>query len=140
VITLDPLVVPAGEKGIWDAMRPSRIPSPSEPPHVASEPAVEPEVNGAADSSSDHELAHRFRDYDYSNFYSGIGTDPFDMLEPFDEWWQWARPAGYYQFGLPMHTAPRTRIDIEETKGHTQLSGLVNLASYNYLGLRTVPR
>lgn len=96
-------------------------------------------MDGATDSSSEHELAHRFRDYDYSNFYSGIGTDPFDMLEPFDEWWQWARPAGYYQFGLPMHTAPGTRIDIEETKNHTQLNGLVNLASYNYLGLSYRP-
>ena len=85
--------------------------------------------------SVDVEHDERLRDYDYSNFYSGIGNDPFDMLEPFDEWWQWARPAGYYQFGLPMHSAPRTRIDVEETRDHTRLDGLINLASYNYLGL-----
>jgi glycine C-acetyltransferase len=74
-------------------------------------------------------------EYDYSNFYSGSGEDAFVMLDPFDEWWQRARPWGYYLFGLPMHTAPRPRIDIVETKSRTPIDDLINLASYNYLGL-----
>jgi glycine C-acetyltransferase len=84
-------------------------------------------------------LNERFRDYDYSNFYSGLGNDPFDMLGPFDEWWQWARPAGYYQFGMPMRSAPSPRIDVAGVVDRADLDGLINLASYNYLGLSYRP-
>lgn len=76
-----------------------------------------------------------FQDYDYSNFYFGVGQDAFDMLTPFDDWWRWARPEGYYLFGQPMSSAPGTRVDVRETKGGEILRGLINLASYNYLGL-----
>lgn len=123
-------------------MRPSRVPANREPlPDIPEDAALLPAADrdGALEGADAGDMASRLRDYDYSNFYSGIGTDPFDMLEPFDEWWNWARPAGYYQFGLPMQTAPTTRIDIEETKNHTQIRGLVNLASYNYLGLSYRP-
>lgn len=78
-------------------------------------------------------------EYDYSNFYSGAGEDAFVLLDPFDEWWQHARPWGYYLFGLPMNTAPRPRVDVRETKHHEQLDALINLASYNYLGLSYRP-
>ncbi|MFN8178636.1 MAG: aminotransferase class I/II-fold pyridoxal phosphate-dependent enzyme [bacterium] len=81
----------------------------------------------------------RISEYDYSNFYSGTGDDAFNMLEPFDEWWTHARPWGYYMFGLPMQTAPRPRIDVVETKDRQRLNGLLNLASYNYLGLSYRP-
>ena len=27
-------------------------------------------------------------DYDHTNFYFGAGTDPFALLEPFDDWWR----------------------------------------------------
>ena len=84
-------------------------------------------------------LNERFRDYDYSNFYSGLGDDPFDMLAPFDEWWQWARPAGYYQFGMAMRSAPSPRIDVAGAVDRADLDGLINLASYNYLGLSYRP-
>jgi len=123
-------------------MKPSRIPSRYEPPDSAVESnASAPGAAGqdAVPTPDDEDRARRFQDYDYSNFYSGTGNDPFDMLEPFDAWWQWARPAGYYQFGLPMRTAPGTRVDVDETKNHTTLKGLVNLASYNYLGLSYRP-
>ncbi len=78
-------------------------------------------------------------DYDYSNFYSGAGDDAFELVDAFDEWWTQARPAGYYLFGQPMRTAPTTRVSVRETKGNQQLDGLVNLASYNYLGLSYRP-
>ena len=80
-----------------------------------------------------------FSDYDYSNFYSGSGDDAFALLDPFDAWWAQARPAGYYLFGQPMRTAPKTSVSVVETKGNRQLDNLVNLASYNYLGLSYRP-
>ena len=53
-------------------------------------------------------------DLDYSNFFWGSGKDPFDILGPFDDWFDEARPAGYYLFGQPMSSAPRTHIDVVE--------------------------
>jgi 8-amino-7-oxononanoate synthase len=83
--------------------------------------------------------AAKFTDYDYSNYYYGAGDDPFDLLDPFDEWYEEARPAGYYMFGQPMTTAPRSRVDVIESKNYQHLQGLINFASYNYLGLSYRP-
>ncbi len=74
-------------------------------------------------------------EYDYTNFYFGAGDDPFALLQPFDDWWQQVRPAGYYLYELPLHTAPGPRVDVEDTKTGEIRKGLVNFASYNYLGL-----
>jgi len=78
-------------------------------------------------------------DLDYSNFFWGSGKDPFDILGPFDDWFDEARPAGYYLFGQPMSSAPMTRIDVVEQLHKERLTGLINLASYNYLGLSYRP-
>ncbi|MGD2069587.1 MAG: aminotransferase class I/II-fold pyridoxal phosphate-dependent enzyme [Gemmatimonadota bacterium] len=78
-------------------------------------------------------------DYDYTNFYFGTGDDPFALLGPFEEWWEKVRPRGYYQYELPIHTAPSTRVDVEDTKTHEIRRGLINFASYNYLGLSYRP-
>jgi glycine C-acetyltransferase len=109
------------------APAPPRAPAPG-PARPASAPAPAASVRES-----------RISEYDYSNFYSGTGDDPFNMLDPFDAWWARARPWGYYLFGLPMRTAPRPRVDVVETKGRTRLDGLINLASYNYLGLSYRP-
>ncbi len=77
--------------------------------------------------------------YDYSNFYSASGTDPFDLFHPFATWWEEARPRGYYQFEMPIHSAPSTRVDVEDTKTGEIRKGLINFASYNYLGLSYRP-
>lgn len=74
-------------------------------------------------------------DYDYTNFYFGAGDDAFAMLEPFQDWYSQVRPRGYYQYELPIHSAPATRVDVEDTKTHEVRRGLINFASYNYLGL-----
>jgi len=74
-------------------------------------------------------------DYDYTNFYFGAGDDPFAMLEPFQDWYSQVRPKGYYQYELPIHTAPATRVDVEDTKTGELRKNLINFASYNYLGL-----
>ena len=73
--------------------------------------------------------------YDYTNFYFGSGDDAFAMLDPFDEWYKDSKPAGYYLYGLPMQGAPTTRVDIRNTKTGELHEGLLNFASYNYLGL-----
>lgn len=78
-------------------------------------------------------------EYDYTNFYFGAGDDPFALLEPFDDWWKQVKPAGYYLYELPLHTAPGTRVDVEDTKTGEIREGLVNFASYNYLGLSYRP-
>jgi glycine C-acetyltransferase len=74
-------------------------------------------------------------DYDYTNFYFGAGDDPFALLEPFESWWRQVQPRGYYQYELPMHSAPATRVDVEDTHTGVVRRGLINFASYNYLGL-----
>ena len=78
-------------------------------------------------------------DYDYTNFYFGAGDDAFALLQPFDDWWQEARSSGYYLYELPIHSRPGTRIDVEDTKTGELRKGLVNFASYNYLGLSYRP-
>ena len=77
--------------------------------------------------------------YDYTNFYFGSGDDAFAMLEPFAEWWADSHPAGYYLYGLPMQGAPKTRVDIRDTKTGQIRHDLLNFASYNYLGLSYRP-
>lgn len=78
-------------------------------------------------------------EYDYTNFYFGAGDDAFALLEPFDDWWQQVRPSGYYLYELPLHSQPSTRVDVEDTKTGEIRRGLVNFASYNYLGLSYRP-
>jgi glycine C-acetyltransferase len=113
-------------------VKPSRKPPASEPlvPRLHEVKKVEPE---------DPAPTSKVSDYDYTNFFSGSGDDPFDILGPFDDWYSEARPAGYYLFGQPMQTMPTTRVDIVESKGNTRLEGLINFASYNYLGLSYHP-
>jgi 8-amino-7-oxononanoate synthase len=77
--------------------------------------------------------------YDYSNFYSASGEDPFDLVEPFGKWYDEVRPQGYYQYELPIHSAPSTRVDVWDTKAGFLREGLLNFASYNYLGLSYRP-
>lgn len=79
-------------------------------------------------------------DYDYTNFYFAAGTDPFGILGPFGEWWKDAEfVGGYYLYGLPMGSAPATRVRIGDPKTRETLEGLINFASYNYLGLSYRP-
>jgi 8-amino-7-oxononanoate synthase len=78
-------------------------------------------------------------EYDYTNFYFGAGDDAFALLDPFEEWWGQVKPEGYYLYELPLHTAPSTRVDVQDTKTGELRRGLVNFASYNYLGLSYRP-
>jgi 8-amino-7-oxononanoate synthase len=75
-----------------------------------------------------------FSGYDYSNFYYGAGDDVLNLLDPFREWFKDARPAGYYLYSEPMSTAPGARVRVRNGKTG-QEQNLLNLASYNYLGI-----
>jgi 8-amino-7-oxononanoate synthase len=77
-------------------------------------------------------------DYDYSNFYYSSGEDIFAILEPYNDWWAQAKPDGYYLYSQPMSTPPQARIDLEEQLRHKHVP-LLNMASYNYLGLSYRP-
>ena len=75
-----------------------------------------------------------FAEYDYSNFYYGAGDDPLNLLGPFASWYEEALPNGYYLYSEPVHSAPTTRVQIKDRKTG-QVRDLLNLASYNYLGI-----
>ncbi len=75
-----------------------------------------------------------FTDYDYSHFYYGAGDDPLNVLVPFSKWFEEAHPKGYYIYSEPMSTAPETRVVVRSNKTG-QLREMLNLASYNYLGI-----
>ena len=78
-------------------------------------------------------------EYDYSNFFYSASDDLFTIFGAYDDWWNgYAREHGYYQFYQAMSTAPGPRIELEEGLHH-QKRRLLNLASYNYLGLSYHP-
>src|SRR5215468_447951 len=75
-----------------------------------------------------------FAEYDYSNFYYGAGDDPLNLLGPFNEWYREALPNGYYLYSEPLQSAPSTRVLVRDRKTG-EVRDLVNMASYNYLGI-----
>ena len=77
--------------------------------------------------------------YDYTNFYFGSGDDAFALLDPFDQWWTEVEPEGYYQYELPIQSAPSTRVSVLDKKTNEVRHDLINFASYNYLGLSYRP-
>jgi glycine C-acetyltransferase len=79
-----------------------------------------------------------FAEYDYSNFYYGAGDDPINLLAPFKQWYDEALPNGYYLYSEPLHSAPTTEVVVRNRKTGA-LERLLNLASYNYLGISYRP-
>ena len=79
-----------------------------------------------------------FAEYDYSNFYYGAGDDPLNLLKPFANWYKDARPNGYYLYQEALGSAPSTHVRVRNGKTK-QWQDLLNLASYNYLGISYRP-
>ncbi len=77
-------------------------------------------------------------DYDYSSFFYSSSDDPFAILEPYNDWYNRAVPQGYYLFAQAMSTPPRGDVDLTEGLGNHRVR-LLNLSSYNYLGLSYRP-
>ncbi len=75
-----------------------------------------------------------FAEYDYSNFYYGAGDDALNLLGPFNEWYREALPNGYYLYSEPLQSAPSTRVQVRDRKTG-EVRDLINMASYNYLGI-----
>ena len=97
------------------------------PPESTPPPTDAPASNGA------------MSEYDYSNFFYSSSDDLFTIFGAYDDWWYGhAREKGYYLFYQAMSTAPKPRIDLEEGLHHEKRA-LLNLASYNYLGLSYHP-
>lgn len=76
----------------------------------------------------------KFAEYDYSNFYYGAGDDPLNLLGPFSSWYQEALPNGYYLYSEPLQSAPGAHVRVRDRKTG-DVRDLLNLASYNYLGI-----
>ena len=75
-------------------------------------------------------------DYKLADFASASreGDDPFELLEPFQVWWQDAlNKRGWHLFRRVMKSSPATRITVQ-SRG-TIAAGLINFSSYDYLGL-----
>ena len=79
-----------------------------------------------------------FAEYDYSNFYYGAGDDPLNLLTPFARWYRDALPNGYYLYQEALASAPTTRVRVRNGKTK-EFQDLLNLASYNYLGISYRP-
>jgi glycine C-acetyltransferase len=80
----------------------------------------------------------QFSEYDYSNFYYGAGDDPLNLLRPYADWYREARPNGYYLYQEALGSAPTTHVRVRNGRtGGWQ--DLLNLASYNYLGISYRP-
>jgi glycine C-acetyltransferase len=91
-----------------------------------------------AAQKKDEPVGPRFAEYDYSNFYYGAGDDPLNLLGPFSAWYQEALPNGYYLYSEPLSTTPGTRVTVKNRKSG-KVQELINLASYNYLGISYRP-
>jgi 8-amino-7-oxononanoate synthase len=81
---------------------------------------------------------HPFTRYDFSNFYFGSGDDVFDTIKTYNRWWEEAYPGGYHIYREPFTSAPETLVSIHSNKGK-DYEGLLNLSSYNYLGMAGSP-
>ena len=79
-----------------------------------------------------------YKKYDVSNFYFGAGDDIFELVEAFNIWYEKALTFGYELFSVPLSSSPTSKISIKY--GDSELKELINLSSYNYLGLATDKR
>ena len=77
-------------------------------------------------------------DYDLSSFYYSSSDDVFDILGIYNDWHEDATLRGYYLYGQPMSSRPTTRVELQEMLEQRRLN-LLNLSSYNYLGLSYRP-
>jgi 8-amino-7-oxononanoate synthase len=80
---------------------------------------------------------HDWRQRDLTHFRNSEGGDLFDVHGHYSRWLEYARPGGYYLYGLTASSAPGPQIQIESPAPDQPL---INLASYNYLGLAQHPR
>ena len=78
----------------------------------------------------------QFNDYDFSSFYFGTEDGQFTIIDQFNVWHDEAIKLGYNQFSLPLTSAPLSGVKLIHPDFHTETE-LINLSSYNYLGIAT---
>ncbi|HEY0152523.1 MAG TPA: pyridoxal phosphate-dependent aminotransferase family protein [Longimicrobium sp.] len=76
----------------------------------------------------------RATEHDLNSFYYSSSDDVLAVLTPYNEWYDEVRPTGYFLLGQPMAAAPKPHVEVQEPIGKRRLQ-LLNLSSYNYLGL-----
>lgn len=73
--------------------------------------------------------------YNFSHFHSSDGDDPLELTGPFSRWYTQARQqGGYHLYQEEVISAPSTSVRVKDGRSQ-QEQQLLNLASYNYLGL-----
>lgn len=80
------------------------------------------------------EEVERWNDKDLSHFRHTTGEDLFDVHHHFARWTAEARPGGYELYLQSLSSGPTPRVQLREGA-----DDLINLASYNYLGLSYRP-
>jgi glycine C-acetyltransferase len=85
-------------------------------------------------SSQNFNPSTPFTDYDFSNFYFDEGDDVYSAFQKYANWWDSAYPGGYHVYREPFSSAPDPVISIKTNMGKC-LDGLLNLSSFNYLGM-----
>ena len=78
----------------------------------------------------------QFNEYDFSSFYFGTDDGQFTIIDQFNTWHNEAIRLGYNQFSMPLTSAPLSVVKLIHPDFHTE-SELINLSSYNYLGIAT---
>ena len=73
---------------------------------------------------------------DFSSFYFGTDDDQFTIIDQFNEWYHEALKGGYNQFSMPLTSAPLSNVKLIHPDFHTETE-MINLSSYNYLGIAT---
>jgi 8-amino-7-oxononanoate synthase len=79
-----------------------------------------------------------YLDYDLSHFYYGEGEQIADLFTPHAEWWAQARGGSYALYQVPLTSAPDTTVRVRSPRPQ-DAPELLNLSSYNYLGMATAP-
>lgn len=79
-----------------------------------------------------------YLEYDLSHFYYGEGEQIADLFRPHAAWWAEARQGSYALYQVPLASAPETTVRVR-TPRPQDAPELLNLSSYNYLGMSTSP-
>lgn len=79
-----------------------------------------------------------FKNYDFSNFYFGSGEDVYEIIRTYNNWYRRAYKGGFHIYQEPFATAPDTVISLDSNLDG-RVESLLNLSSYNYLGMANAP-
>lgn len=79
-----------------------------------------------------------FDSYDLSHVYHGSSGDILDMVRRFDQWHRRAVPGGYHLYSQALQEGAEPTVRVR-TRKTGKVRDLINLSSYNYLGISQRP-